>query len=900
MRLTFQLRFHTSPGQSLFLTGTHALLGNDELDSAVPLEYVDREFWRVNLEVPQNAMTDAPIPYRYILRQPDGSILEDWPDDRVLTLSRFKAKDILLIDSWNHPGFYENAFYTEPFRQVLLRPSQDVFRAPARTGATHLFKVKAPLLEKGQTLCLLGSNSALGNWDTAEPILLNRPLGQDWLTAEVDLSNHPFPIEYKYGVYDFTQRRFVAWESGSNRVLSDSAIAGKQTCVNDGFAVLPSTTWKGAGVAIPVFSLRTKSSFGVGEFTDLKLLADWCHKVGLKLVQILPVNDTTATHTAADSYPYAAISAFALHPLYLNLSLVAGPAHQNLLASHEEERKRLNGLKDLDYEGVMRLKWSLAKKLYELQKGTAFAAREYQEFFEANRHWLVPYAAFCYLRDQNGTPEFSRWRTHRKFSEQEVRALASKGSPAWEEIALHFFVQYHLHVQLRQATEYAHAQGVILKGDIAIGVSRNGVDAWQQPELYRMEMQAGAPPDAFGIKGQNWSFPTYNWERMKQSGFAWWKRRFAQMASYFDAFRIDHILGFFRIWSIPIEAVEGIMGHFVPAIPVHLNEFGTRQIRFDHDRYLKPFISDAVLADIFGPDAEEVKARFLRAGSIGTFVLKPEFATQRQVQRYFNGLEDTVQNQKLQAGLFDLISNVILLPDDVASDQFHFRFAIETTSSFRSLDAQTQAQLRELYLDYFFRRQDEFWMTEAMQKLPVLKSVTNMLICGEDLGMVPACVPEAMKQLGLLSLEVQRMPKRLGQEFSQPKDASYLAVVTPGTHDMSTIRAWWREDRAVTQRFYNTCLGFPGAAPEECEPWLNRAIIEQHLDSPAMWSIFMLQDLLGMDHNLRRSDPTEERINVPADAKNYWRYRLHLFVEDLIAAAGYNAALREQIDQSGR
>jgi 4-alpha-glucanotransferase len=897
VRLTFQLRFHTYPGQTLLLTGNHEILGNDNVGSAVPLDYVNDQFWRVRIVMPKETVPDAEITYRYILRLEDGSIIEDWGRGRTFNPDSFTTEEVVIVDSWNDPGFYENAFYTEPFREVLLRARQTEFRLPRPPVVTHTFKIKAPLLEKDQTLCLLGSTTGLGNWDTARPIPLNRLSGQDWLTTELDLTKERFPIEYKYGVYDFAEGKFLRHEGGTNRVLEDGVAAGKQTIVNDGFAVLPSTNWKGAGVAIPVFSLRSQSSFGAGEFTDLKLLADWCQAVGLKLIQILPVNDTSATHTVADSYPYAAISAFALHPLYLNLSRVAARANQGLIAEVEEERKRLNALKEVDYEGVMNRKSALVKELYRLQREETFKSREYKRFFEVNKHWLVPYAMFCYLRDKHGTPDFNRWESHRTYDAKEIAELATEKSPAWDEVALNFFVQFHLHQQLKEATEYAHQKGVILKGDIAIGVYRYGADAWQEPELYQMEMQAGAPPDAFGIKGQNWSFPTYNWPRMKETGFAWWKRRFGQMGNYFDAFRIDHILGFFRIWSIPISQVEGIMGRFVPAIPVRTGEFAARGIWFDHERYTKPFITDAVLEQIFGATAGLVKAEFLWLERPDKYSLRPEFATQRQVEKHFAGLEASARNKKLQEGLFDLISNVILFEDEAApGERFHFRFSIETTPSFHHLDSRTQDQLRDLYIDYFFRRQDDFWMKEAMQKLPALKRVTNMLVCGEDLGMVPGCVPEAMKQLGLLSLEVQRMPKRLHKEFSHPRDAPYLSVVTPSTHDMSTVRGWWKENRAVTQRFYNDELGLPGPAPEECEPWINRAIVRQHLDSPAMWSIFLLQDLLGMDQHLRRPDPTEERINVPADPRNFWRYRMHLRLEDLLQANEFNAALKREIE----
>ncbi len=902
MRLTFQLRFHTYPGQSLFITGNHEALGYDEERAAIPLEYASEQFWRATIVFPRGGGPDAEITYRYLLRSPDGSLLADWGNGRVFNPAAFTHEEVLIVDCWNYPGFHENAFYTEPFGEVLLKALKPEARLPTPPLVTHVFRVKAPLLENDQTLCLLGSAAELGNWDITHPTLLNRHTGDDWLTAALDLTGVSFPVEYKYGVFDIAQNRFLEYERGSNRSLDDAIGPRKQTILNDGFASLAPRTWNGAGVAIPVFSLRSQSSFGVGEFTDLKPLADWCHEVGLKLIQILPVNDTSATHTSADSYPYAAISAFALHPLYLNLSRVASTANRSLLAEAEAERKRLNALKDLDYEAVMGRKLTLARELYRRQKAATLKSRDYQRFFEANKHWLAPYAVFCYFRDKNSTPDFKRWESQRDYDPQQIAALATPGSAAWDEVALSFFMQYHLHQQLREATEYAHSKGVILKGDIPIGVCRHGADAWQQPELYRMEMQAGAPPDAFGIKGQNWGFPTYDWPRMKATGFAWWKQRFGQMGNYFDAFRIDHILGFFRIWSIPVHAVEGIMGHFVPAIPVHVDEFARRGLTFDRDRYTKPFITDKVLAEIFdAASGEVVKRRFLNPTGAGTFALNPEFATQRQVEAHFAALERNAHHARLREGLFDLISNVILFDEEQRpGEDFHFRFSIETTSSFKDFDAHSQSQLRELYIDYFFRRQDEFWMKEAMQKLPTLKRATNMLVCGEDLGMVPACVPQALKQLGLLSLEVQRMPKTSEHEFSRPQDAPYLSVVTPSTHDTSTLRGWWNEDRSVIQRFYNHELGLSGPAPEECDPWISRKIVQQHLTSPAMWSIFQLQDLLGMDQHLRRPNPAEERINVPADAQNYWRYRMHLRLEDLLQATDFNAGLKQDVEQSGR
>ncbi|GAC1398261.1 MAG: 4-alpha-glucanotransferase [Sediminibacterium sp.] len=900
-KISFHLRFHTVYGQQLFILANHPLLGDNQLEKAVPLQYFNEEYWFATIEFKEAQCIDGPVTYNYVLKNADGIISFDWGNDKVFNPARLKAAETVFTDAWNHAGYYENVFYTEPFTQVLLKANHTTIKTVTPKKITHTLKVKSPLLQKGQTLCILGSDGILGNWDTTQPVLMGRNREEDFFTASFDLTKASFPIAYKYGVYDTVQQVFLRFEEGNNRVMHDAVAKNKQTVINDGFAILPNNSWKGAGIAIPVFSLRSEKSFGVGEFADLKLLVDWARKTGLKMVQILPVNDTTATQSWTDSYPYAAISAFALHPLYLNLEKIAGGKHKQLLKKWEAERKRLNALEVVDYEAVIKAKFSFVTELFKETKDGFSDSRDYRKYFEQNKHWLVPYAAFCYLRDIYGTADFSRWPANQQYKAEDIDRLTAKDSAAYSDISLQYFIQYQLHLQLKEATEYAHENGIILKGDIAIGVYRHGADAWQHPELYHMDVQAGAPPDDFAVKGQNWGFPTYNWERMREDGYAWWKQRFEQMSYYFDAFRIDHILGFFRIWSIPMHAVEGIMGHFVPAIPVHINEFNSQGIWFDYHRYTRPYITENVLWEIFGYDNELVKAEFLKADGNGSYSLRPAFDTQRKVEQYFTTLEADEHHAKIKKGLFSLISNVILFESDKADGlTFHFRLGMENTSSFRYLEGHTQHQLKELALNYFFRRQDDFWKREALLKLPALKRVTNMLVCGEDLGMVPACVHDVMSQLGLLSLEIQRMPKDSQKKFFHPNDAPYLSVVTPSTHDMSTIRGWWEEDHAVIQQFYNQELGQWGEAPVYCEPWINKAIVLQHLYSQAMWSIFQLQDLLGTDETLRRLNPNEERINIPADPKHYWQYRMHLTLESLLKMTSFNEELLGYVTGSGR
>ena len=898
MKVQFYLRFQTEFGDSLLISGNTDELGNDDLSKGLPMTYFNEEFWGVTIELKRKKINQ--LQYRYVFKTKDGEIIPEFGNDRTADLVKNGIAELQFMDTWNHAGEYENTFYTAPFQKTLLSANASNIKIKTDKHPTHIFKIKAPLLQKNEVVCLSGASKAFNYWSTEKLCLMSKQ--GNWWFARIDLSEEDFPVAYKYGVYSLKEKKFLRYETGNNRLLYGEPAKKRITVIHDGFIHLPNNTWKGAGVAIPVFSLRSKNSFGVGEFSDLKLLVDWAKASGLKLIQVLPVNDSIATHTWTDSYPYAAISAFALHPLYTNLEKVAGKQHADKLRSLKRKQKQLNDLAELDYEEVMKFKLSMLKELYELLGKDCFESKEYQHFFENNKHWLTPYAAFCYFRDKNnGSSHFDQWKTNGVYDPRDIEKLTSPGSKTFGDIALHYFIQYHLHFQLKEAADYAHKKGVVLKGDIPIGIHRYGCDAWVEPELYSMCMQAGAPPDDFAIKGQNWGFPTYNWKRMQEDGFAWWRKRFEQMSSYFDAFRIDHILGFFRIWSIPMHAIEGIMGYFVPAIPVSIVEFGEKGIWFDYYRYCKPFITDEIINQVFGIHAQRVRNEFVVPNEFGRYELEMGTATQRQVQDYFASLDDTGENRAIKQGLFDLISNVILFEEENSEgEKFHFRFGMESTISFGLLDWNTQQKLKDLYVDYFFRRQDDFWKKEAMHKLPYLKRSTNMLICGEDLGMVPRCVPDVMKQLGILSLEIQRMPKETTKEFFHPNDAPYLSVATPSTHDMSTIRGWWEEDRARTQRFYNNILGQHGGAPYFCEAWINRAVVLQHLYCPAMWSIFQLQDILGMNEKIRRENPNEERINIPAVPNHYWRYRIHLTLEDLLKQKEFNEELRGYVVHSGR
>ncbi len=897
MTIHFFLKYHTSYGETLFITGDDALFGESDPKNALPMTYYDDAFWHAIVEFPTTnfegkKMFGRKVFYSYFVKDKDGINVFEGEADRYVELSKSSTENISVIDTWNASGDFENVFFTEAFNKVLL-PNQQFIQLNEVENYTHEFRIKAPFLKPGQAIFLLGSTINLRSWDKENPIVLTPK--NNWFTGRVHLNENEWPATYKYGVYDLEEKKIIQFEAGENRNLYKKK--EEITIFHDGFIRYSPELWRGGGVSIPVFSLRSNKGFGVGEFSDLKLLIDWAKKTGLKLIQILPVNDTIAHKDWSDSYPYSAISAFALHPIYINLDKVAGKNLEPILKHFRKKQRILNLTSTLEYDKVMDLKMTALKELFEEKKESFKKDKEFKEFFNENKDWIIPYAAFCYLRDKYKTPEFSKWKTHSIFDESSIDKLSSPASKHYDSILFVYFVQYHLHIQLKEASDYASEQKIVLKGDIPIGIYRNSCDAWVNPSLYNMEEQAGAPPDDFAIKGQNWGFPTYNWDKMKEDNFGWWRRRFKQMNAYFDAFRIDHILGFFRIWSIPLDAVEGILGRFVPAIPIHISEFQQNHIFFDYARFCQPYITDAILEEVFKDRQDEIKNNYLEIIGDRQYRLKNFVNTQRKVADYFSKNEDP----ELKQGLFNLISNILFIEEKYSNKtKFHFRFDMEKTTSFSHLDSGTQYLLKELYLNYFYHRQDELWRKEGMEKLPALKRSTKMLIFGEDLGMVPRCVPEVMQDLGILSLEVERMPKNSGSEFFHPNDAPYMSVVTPATHDMSTIRGWWEEDRTVTQKFYNYMLGHYGEAPVLCAPWINKEILIQHFYSPAMWCIIQIQDLFGMDEALRVPDPKDERINYPSDPNQRWNYRMHISLETLLEEDSFNAQLKNYFIDCGR
>lgn len=861
----------------------------------LPLQTSDGEKWACDwcVESPEKSYT-----YYYSVEREGRAVKTEWlMIKHQLDVNAKQAAVYTLYDHWK--AMPEDAYlYSSAFTDCINHQAPQKMKPETGSKIVRLI-VRAPQLRDGERLGVLGADKALGAWDVQKILPMTQHTYNEWV-ADIDATHlEGSHLEFKFVAFRNAKNELL-WETSMNRTVDLPEMkAGELVSYELDQAFFALYNHKLAGTQVPVFSLRTRKSAGIGDFGDLKTMIDFVASTGQKVLQLLPINDTTITHTWTDSYPYSCISVFAIHPQYADLHALPELKDAKARTEAEKTRAELNALDKIDYEKVNDFKINYLRQIFNQDGEKMMKTAEYKAFFQDTELWLVPYAQYSYLRDKNGTADFNQWPDHQVWDEAERKALADPKTAAYKNVAFFYFVQFVLDRQMQEAHEHAKAKGVILKGDIPIGVNRNGCDVWTEPKYFNLNGQAGAPPDDFSVNGQNWGFPTYNWFEMLKDGCQWWNRRFQNMARYFDAYRIDHVLGFFRIWEIPVHSVHGLLGQFAPALAMSREEIESYGLHFQEDRFTRPFITDWVLNRVFHERAGEVKEKYLDRLDDERYQMKPEVDTQRKVEALFADVTDE-KELWLRDGLYALISDVLFVRDHTNPGVFHPRISAQLDFIYESLYDNDKAAFNRLYNDYFYRRNNQFWYQEAMKKLPKLVQATRMLVCAEDLGMVPDCVPWVMDELKILSLELQSMPKDPSVKFGHLSRNPYRSVCTISSHDMPTLRMWWDENVQRTQEYYNTMLYRQGPAPHPLPGWLASDIISRHLTSPSMLCILSIQDWLATDEALRLPDANAERINIPANPKHYWRYRMHLNIEDLAADKRFVQNITEMISQSGR
>lgn len=890
--ITFTLEYKTRWSEEVCITGSIPELGDNNIDNSLILSTNDGIKWYGTIEIPHSS--NIKIQYFYSIKRNNLLIRKEATPRHTLLINN-EHKNIVINDRWinKHPHHY---LFSSVFKNSIFKRSKELLE-PTKYKRSIILHVICPFVQKDEHLVITGDNEALGNWDLSKALHLRSVKLGEW-HIELDANNYKNDFEYKLVIVKKRDNSVIHWEDGENRkfFINQSTNLMDPFCyyesgINFGYS---SFRWKGVGTSLPLFSIRTERSCGIGEFLDLKDLADWIVTTNQQIIQILPINDTRSTNTWRDSYPYNSISIFALNPIYISLNefSLQDKAKQN---KYNIQSKYLNDLEIVDYEGVSRLKYSYLRDLFIEQSERTFNSEEYKIFYNSNSSWLFPYICFCYLRDKFKTAEFEKWGDYSVYLKSKLYELIETNEEAQKETKFYAYLQYIAHNQLISAKNYCNRKGVSVKGDIPIGINRNSVEAWTEPHLFNMQMQTGAPPDDFSLLGQNWGFPTYNWEEMELNDFEWWRQRFSKMSDYFDAYRIDHILGFFRIWEIPLNHIQGLLGHFNPALPLSETELLGMDFPFNKDRMLKPHINQTVLELLFGDLKDEVIEHYLNVLPEDNFQLKPQYDTQKKIAQYFLHKNDS-KNVRLGDGLLRLCSEVLFVSDPYKDGYYHPRISAQGTYSYKFLDENLKDLYNQIYIDFFYKRHNSFWYKQAMSKLPHLISSTSMMACGEDLGMVPECVERVMTELKILSLELERMPKQLDVLFADLDKLPYLSVNTTSTHDMSTIRGWWKELSMSNRKYYyNHILKCEGEAPMRCSASISEKIIRRHLYSNSLWTILPLQDWLSISEKIRLPNEDNERINDPSNPNQYWQYRMHLPIEKLLEEDELNERIRKMI-----
>jgi len=893
MNLKFNINYRTRFGEELVLN-----IINGDTEARYRMMTADGERWTFKLNLPAQKHQSTLV-YYYEVERGGQKIRCEWTTIRhMLELTAVHGASYTVFDRWSdipEDSYLYSSAFTNCVRGREPQPIQQ-----SSFGATVRLVVRAPQLRSDDRLAVIGKGDALGNWDASKAIPMTEHQFNEWV---VDIDTSKFTdrkLEFKFIAVNTKNQSASLWETGYNRTIELPLIEQKEVIVyNLDQAFFPLYNVRLAGTLVPVFSLRSEGSFGVGDFGDLKSMINLVYATGQRVLQILPVNDTTTTHSWQDSYPYSCISIFAIHPQYVDLRQLPALTNAKQRNDFEALREQLNALPQIDYEQVNTAKIKYLRLLFAQEGSKVLSSKGFKQFMLQAGSWLVPYAQYCVLRDKYGTACFSQWPDHNTWNEADRDKLLRISSQEYHEASFWYYVQYILHNQLLEAHQYARKKHVILKGDIPIGVSRYGCDVWTEPRYFNLNGQAGAPPDDFSVNGQNWGFPTYNWDAMLKDGCQWWIRRFQNMAQYFDAYRIDHVLGFFRIWEIPVNAVHGLLGQFQPSLGMTREEIESYGLSFLEHQFCDPFIANWVLDRIFHERADEVKTKYLDYDHDDIWKLKPAYDTQRKIEKAFDGVTDE-HELHLRDGLYSLVSDVLFVRDHKDNSKFHPRISAQFNFTYEALYDNDKAAFNRLYNDYFYRRNNQFWYDEAMKKLPVLVQATRMLVCAEDLGMVPDCVSWVMNELRVLSLEIQSMPKDPHVRFSHLNRNPYRSVCTFSTHDMPTLRQWWDEDISRTQDYFNTMLYHEGPAPHPLPGWLARDIVSRQLASPSMLCVLSIQDWLAMDERLRLKDADAERINIPANPHYYWRYRMHVSIEKLMNDASFTENVRDLVKQSGR
>ncbi len=857
------------------------------LHGPIKMKSDDGQHWNQTIEIP-SSKADM-IDYGFTVRTRHSFVDEEKGHGQYSHRIIFHdAKDITVKALW-HSDNGKNYLYSSAFSETIYPFTLDPKVDKKVNGADILIAFADFLVPDGYKLCLCGDGETVGNW-TPEKALPGH---------NVNMGTWAFPLSYadipaKGLTYKFIlvnqQTGHVIWEHGADRMLAPLDNATGKTIVDNYTPLLPQKDLRVAGVVVPVFSLRSETSWGIGDFGDLRKMIDWAADAGLHVIQLLPINDTTREGNWHDSYPYNPISTFALHPMYLDFSSLTPLKSKATLKIFEQRRQTVNAHQLTDYDEAYKLKEQYLQTFYKENKQDILRSAKFKQYRLNNTDWLTPYCFYRFLVQFYGTANFRKWPRFREYQQIELQRWATSNNYL-DDIEYYGVLQYLLDKQLTDVHDYARQRGIILKGDIPIGVSRDSVSAWIFPQYFNSDSQAGAPPDFFSAHGQNWGFPTYNWQNILDDDATWWKNRMVHMARYFDAYRIDHVLGFFRIWEIPLQHYYGTLGHFNPGLPLTAQELKIMGFGDDPDYYTRVRFTEGEMQLHFGELLPVAKEYFFEFGTDGKWTLTDKYAhSQRAIDAVLREMGFSGSQRELFLSAY---TNVLFVQQPNNHKTYHLNILGRESRVYKHLAHQDAAAYDRFFEYFFYERHNTFWSEEAYRRLPKITCATPMLACAEDLGMIPSCVHPVLKDLNILTLEIETMPKQPNRQFSNLQEAPLYSVDTIATHDMAPLRLWWKQNPVNAANYWRNVLGQHSEPPVLLEPEHCEMIIRHHMESNSLLCVLSLQDWMGIDADLRSDVLEQEQINHPEIPRHYWRWRMLPTIEQLQANTSFTKRVKK-------
>ena len=657
------------------------------------------------------------------------------------------------------------------------------------------------------------------------------------------------------------------------------------------------------GTAIPLGALRTSKCSLIGEYSALKDMARFCKKTGMQIIQLLPVNDS-----GSESSPYSALTAFALHPIYISIpELKTYQSDSKIQKDYESFVKENQDSRRYDYKKILKAKIDFLQRIYKTEtdspKDFLSLKKKAASFIEENP-WIKEYAVYKRLKEQFAEKSWTLWpKEYQNPSAKEIESLfADKNF----EKQTYFFIwcQIQAFAQFLSAKEFVKKQGILLKGDIPFLVNMDSDCVWAKREYFNTKLTAGSPPDSDNPYGQKWGFPCYNWTKLKKDSYIWWKQRLQVQERFFDACRLDHLLGFFRVWAIPPEELRGTMGYCFSAAQKDITKDALLKAGFSESRIKwlsKPHISTQKVCELSGLDwncVSQILPAFMnRIGSEDLWLFKEEIKGSSDLL----SMADE-QNRHLAQILAELWEDRCLI--EISPGHFCQKWNYFNSTSWNSLDQAEKDTLSEI-INETLANAEKLWKKNATEILSQCKNASSMQLCAEDLGAPLSCIPSVLHKLKILALKVIRWERRWeseNQPFIDFSSYEKLAVSCTSVHDSTTLRQWWNKEKSSVKEFIKACIPFETTqtdskkiqdelesynkkieilSKKDFSPDMAYFVLADSAQNKSLWFINPLQDYLYLDSKYY-SDEESERINIPGTVSpNNWTYRMPCTIEEL-------------------